>query len=92
MLRNIQFLKIRHYGILSGAKKAQLHDIRTDFGLFENDGEIFKRWSEISKSKLNYDPQLCPKCGHLGMFYVGHWFQGKDPPECLKPYINKTKI
>ena len=61
------FMKIRHYGLLSNRnKKATLHSARDLLGVDTNDesaDQANETWEELFFRLTGLDPRLCPVCG-----------------------------
>ena len=56
------FVRIRHYGILSTAKRKQLHQLQQKFGITVIEKKEKKNWKQICREHFNYNPDLCPHC------------------------------
>ncbi len=75
-----RFVRIRHYGLLSTKKREQLRDIQRLHGIIVTVLKDKKRWKEICREHLNYDPDLCPQCGKGKMVTIERLLPGRSPP------------
>ena len=64
-----RFVRIRHFGILSSAKRQILKEILLSLNVDFVPAAEKKNWKEICREKLNFDPDICPHCkkGHMVM-------------------------
>jgi hypothetical protein len=84
-----RFVRIRHYGLLSTARRAQLRQIQLSNGIIPVEPEK-KSWKEICREHLHYDPDLCPQCGKGKMVVIERFLPGRSPPVellFLKPKV-----
>jgi hypothetical protein len=76
-----RFMKIRHYGILSSRAKPKLRMQQMKMGIIAirtQKGEKTS-WKEITKTKLNFDVEQCPKCKTGTMIRISS-FDAHAPP------------
>ncbi len=73
-----QFVKIRHYGILSSRNKLKLRDLQFGMGIVV-ETKPKPTWQEVCKQKLNFDPELCPHC-KVGHFRTVSTWNARAPP------------
>ena len=74
------FVRIRHYGILSTARREQLRQLQLAFGIVVPEIKEKKNWKDICHEHLNYDPDLCPCCKKGKMVAIGVFLPGRPPP------------
>jgi hypothetical protein len=79
-----QFVKIRHYGILSSRNKVKLRDIQFSMGIVV-EKKSKPSWQEVCKQKLNFDPELCPHCKEGHFHTVSSW-SARAPPALSADY------
>lgn len=74
------FVRIRHYGLLSSSRKVELlPDLHQQLNsVYVNLAK--KDWKQISAQYLNYHPDQCPKCKKLTMITVLN-FDKRGPPD-----------
>lgn len=79
-----RFVRIRHYGILSSRRKAELSEFQGfDRNIQHRKDEIRKMpWEELCRIYLNVDPQLCPYC-HKGRMKTISIIPARSPPKQL---------
>lgn len=78
------YRRIRHYGILSSRNKTRsLQCARSFFGVNTQKHKSLD-WKEVSKIRLGYDPDLCPRCKKGRMQLVENYLPERGPPERLK--------
>jgi hypothetical protein len=83
------FVRIRHYGILSTARREQLRQLQLAFGFVAPDKKEKKSWKDICREHLNYNPDICPCCGKGRMVTIEVFlpslprFIGGRPPPVL---------
>ena len=58
-----RFVRIRHYGLLSTARRDQLRILQLAFGIKVQEVKAKKHWKDLCREHLNYNPDLCPSCG-----------------------------
>ena len=81
--RNIhprRFVRIRHYGLLSTARREQLRELQLAFGIGIPKVKEMKRWKDICREHLNYDSDICPLCGKGRMVTIEMMLAGRPPP------------
>ena len=64
------FVRIRHFGMLSSARRKELRDLQRLLGLNPPEKIIKKDWKQICMEHLNYNPDLCPCCGKGKMITI----------------------
>jgi hypothetical protein len=74
-----RFVRIRHYGLLSTAKRKLLRQIQRSQGIIHFEPEK-KNWKEICREHLNFDPDLCPHCSKGKMVTLERFLPGRSPP------------
>lgn len=75
------FVRIRHYGLLSAGKRAQLRQLQTALGVQLPQKKEKKDWKQLCREHLGYDPDLCPACGQGSMVII-QWLEGvRGPPK-----------
>ncbi len=84
-----RFVRIRHYGLLSSARREQLRNLQLAFGSKVQDVKVKKHWKDLCREHLNYNPDLCPKCGKGHMVTI-EIFAGARPPPLLPVSTGKT--
>ena len=77
------FVRIRHYGLLSTARRKQLTQLQLAFGIVVPEKKERKNWKEICRQHLNYNPDLCPCCGKGNMATIEIFSRGRPPPHLL---------
>lgn len=77
------FVRIRHYGILSSTGRKRFSELRIAFGLLPVSKRIKKDWKQICREQLNYDPDICPHCQKGIMKTFDSWSPGRPPPASL---------
>lgn len=77
------FVRIRHYGILSSTGRKRFSELRSAFGLFPVLKKTKKDWKQICREQLNYDPDICPHCQKGIMKTFDSWSPGRPPPAFL---------
>ena len=73
------FVRIRHYGLLSTARRDQLRELQQAFGVEGPKVREKKNWKEVCREYLNYNPDICPHCGK-GTMVIVEMFIGPRPP------------
>jgi hypothetical protein len=78
------FVRIRHYGLLSATKRAQLRQIQQGLGvkITLSIGEK-NDWKQICREHLRFDPDLCPNCKKGKMVTIERIVPGRGPPPML---------
>lgn len=78
------FMKIRHYGLHSGALQKAQNEI-----YFHLTGEVRIQegtidWQEICRIRLGFNPACCPHCKATGtLIAFDSWQRGRPPPDYL---------
>ena len=86
------FVRIRHYGILSTARRKELRQLQRNLGVKPETKKIKKDWKQLSREYLGYDPDLCPHCGKAEMVILISWLPGRAPPNpILNPQVVTVK-
>ena len=75
-----RFVRIRHYGLLSTAKRPILRELQRDFNIFVPEKKLKKNWKEICREHLHYDPDICPHCGKGKMIIHERLIPERSPP------------
>jgi len=74
------FVRIRHFGLLSTARRKQLRELQGAFGIMVIEKPIKKDWKQVCTEHLHYDPDLCPCCGKGKMVTIETFKAGRAPP------------
>jgi hypothetical protein len=74
------FVRIRHFGLLSTARREQLRELQQAFGIDVPKIKENKHWKDICREHLNYNPDRCPICGKGNMVTVEMLFGPRPPP------------
>lgn len=75
-----RFVRIRHYGLLSTARRQQLRELQLAFGIKVQEVKEKKHWKVLCREHLNYNPDLCPKCGKGNMVTIEILAGPRPPP------------
>jgi len=75
-----RFVRIRHYGLLSTARRQDLRELQQAFGIITPKVREKKNWKEVCRQHLNYDPDICPQCGKGHMSTIEMFFGARPPP------------
>jgi hypothetical protein len=75
-----RFVRIRHYGLLSTARRGELRELQLAFGINTPKIREEKHWKEVCRGHLNYDPDICPQCGKGHMSTIEMFFGPRPPP------------
>jgi hypothetical protein len=75
-----RFVRIRHYGLLSTARREELRELQEAFGINTPEIREKKHWKEVCREHLNYDPDICPVCGKGHMSTIEMFFGPRPPP------------
>jgi hypothetical protein len=75
-----RFVRIRHYGLLSTARKNQLRQLQRGFGIDVPQLREKKHWKDLCREHLNYNPDLCPNCGKGHMVTIELLYGARPPP------------
>jgi hypothetical protein len=75
-----RFVRIRHYGLLSTARRGELRELQLAFGINTPKIREEKHWKEVCREHLNYDPDICPQCGKGHMSTIEMFFGPRPPP------------
>jgi hypothetical protein len=74
------FVRIRHYGLLSTARRKQLRELQQSFGIRVLKIKEKKHWKDICREHLGYNPDTCPRCGKGKMLTIEVLLSGRAPP------------
>ena len=74
-----RFVRIRHYGLLSTARREELRKLQLALGVQVQVVKEKKRWKELCREYLNYNPDVCPRCGNGNMVTI-EVLPGPRPP------------
>jgi len=74
------FVRIRHYGLLSTARREQLRELQQAFGVEVPKIREKKHWKDVCREHLNYNPDICPQCGKGHMSTIEMFFGPRPPP------------
>jgi hypothetical protein len=74
------FVRIRHYGLLSTARREELRELQQAFGIITPKIREKKTWKEVCREHLNYNPDICPHCGKGRMITVELLLGSRPPP------------
>jgi len=93
-----RFVKIRHYGFLSSRRKAAelpvLQGKVTETGSTEplqpTEPQQKLSWQEISRKRLNFDPDVCPCC-QKGRMRTIEILPPRSPPNMLKNQLQTNR-
>jgi hypothetical protein len=75
-----RFVRIRHYGLLSTARREELRELQMAFGINSPKIREKKHWKDVCREHLNYDPDICPHCGKGHMSTIEMFFGPRPPP------------
>jgi hypothetical protein len=75
-----RFVRIRHYGLLSTARRQELRELQLAFGINTPEIREKKHWKDVCREHLNYDPDICPRCGKGHMSTIEMFFGPRPPP------------
>lgn len=75
-----RFVRIRHYGLLSTARRQELRELQQAFGINVRMVKEKKHWKEVCRQHLNYDPDICPQCGKGQMSTIELFYAPRPPP------------
>jgi hypothetical protein len=75
-----RFVRIRHYGLLSTARRQELRELQQAFGINTQKVREKKHWKEVCRQHLKYDPDICPQCGKGHMSTIEMFFGPRPPP------------
>jgi hypothetical protein len=75
-----RFVRIRHYGLLSTARRHELRELQQAFGINTPEVREKKHWKEVCREHLKYDPDICPQCGKGHMSTIEMFFGPRPPP------------
>ena len=88
-----RFVRIRHYGLLSTARRQELRELQEAFGINSPETREKKNWKDVCREHLNYDPDICPQCGKGHMSTIEMFFGPRPPPlppTALNEYFVKS--
>ena len=75
----LRFVRIRHYGFLSTARRGVLRELQLALGVRVQFVKEKKHWKELCREHLNYNPDICPRCGNGHMVTI-EILSGPRPP------------
>jgi len=75
-----RFVRIRHYGLLSTARRQELRELQQAFCINTPEIREKKHWKDVCREHLNYDPDICPQCGKGHMSTIEMFFGPRPPP------------
>lgn len=78
-----KFVRIRHFGLLSTARRKDLRELQKTFGINTVIVKEKKHWKDVCRENLNYNPDLCPQCGKGQMTTIELFFGPRPPPSSL---------
>jgi hypothetical protein len=78
-----RFVRIRHYGLLSTARRKELRELQQAFGINTPKVREKRNWKEVCREHLKYDPDICPQCGKGHMSTIELLFGPRPPPPPL---------
>ena len=89
-----RFVRIRHFGFLSSAKKYLLHEIQIEMGVMpkQKNKKQRKDWKQICRDRLKYDPDVCPYCKTGNMITIEIFNPLRAPPEIYLQKITETVL
>ena len=90
-----RFVRIRHYGLLATSKRPLLRQVQQAFGMVIPLVKEKKNWKQICCEHLNFNPDVCPRCGKGMMLTIEMILPGRPPPDKLtvkQIAINKIYI
>jgi hypothetical protein len=88
-----RFVRIRHYGLLSTARRGELRELQQAFGINSPKVREKKHWKDVCREHLNYDPDICPQCGKGHMSTIEMFFGARPPPmpmAAINEYFEKS--
>ena len=88
-----KFVRIRHYGLLSTARRRELRELQLAFGIKVPEVREKKHWKDVCREHLKYDPDICPQCGKGHMSTIEKYFGPRPPPmpmAALNEYFEKS--
>lgn len=74
------YVRIRHYGLLSSTKRPQLRELQKAFGIIVPAKGEKKNWKQLCREHLNYNPDVCPRCGKGRMVTIEILAAPRPPP------------
>jgi hypothetical protein len=84
-----RFVRIRHYGLLSTARRDQLRELQQAFGITVQKIREKKHWKDVCREHLNYNPDICPHC-YRGHMVTIEMFFGSRPPPLLTAVLRRS--
>ncbi len=84
-----RFVRIRHYGLLSTSKRKLLRQVQQSFGISVPQTIEKKNWKQICREHLNFNPDVCPRCGKGIMVTIEMLLPGRSPPDM---FISNQKL
>lgn len=89
------FVRIRHFGLLSTARRVKLRELQLSFGIKVLVVKEKKHWKDICRDHLNFNPDICPICGKGFMVTVETFLNPRPPPlsqaALLKSFVKPLK-
>ncbi len=86
-----RFVRIRHYGLLSTARREQLRELQQAFGINAPKIREKKHWKDVCRDHLKYDPDICPICGKGFMSTIETFLIPRPPPLPPAALLNHLK-
>ena len=77
------FVRIRHYGLLSTSKRELLRELQAAFGIVLPMNKDKRTWKEIVFVHLDYNPDVCPRCGKGKMITIERLLPARAPPDYI---------
>jgi hypothetical protein len=74
------YVRIRHYGLLSSTQRPQLRELQKAFGIIVPAKREKKNWKQLCCEHLNYNPDVCPRCGKGRMVTIEILAAPRPPP------------
>jgi hypothetical protein len=74
------FVRIRHFGIVSTARRPALRKLQSTFGIAPLEKPVKKDWKQVCIEYLNFDPGLCPCCQKGKMVTIERLIPARPPP------------
>lgn len=86
-----QFVKMRHYGLLASRNKLKLKMLQLKMGIIPIKKET-TTWKEITKTKLNFDVDVCPCCKTGKMIRIMSFDANAPPMDFIKQFTSKQLL
>ena len=77
------FVRKRHYDLLSSSKRNLLRQLQQAFGVLVQPVKEKKNWKQICREHLNFNPDTCPCCSKGIMITIETFLPGRSPPGTL---------